>query len=85
MFEVPHIVLAYLAAVNPDAVGTLVREKYPCAIPDNLAMALGHRVQPLAATHVRLPDDIVAWLGPAKPEHLLLQGESREGGSAVAL
>ena len=33
----------------------------------------------LAAAHIRLPDDRVANLGPAKPEHLLLQGKSGEG------
>ena len=48
-------------------------------IHDNLALALGHRVQPLAFAHVRLSDDIVANLGLVEPEHLLLQGESGEG------
>ena len=31
------------------------------------------------ATNVKLPDDIVASLGPAEPEHLLRQGESGAG------
>ena len=44
-------------------------------IHDNLALALGHRFQPLAFAHVRLSDDIVANLGLVEPEHLLLQGE----------
>ena len=48
-------------------------------IHDNLVLALGHRVQPFAFTHVRLSTDIVANLGLVKPEHLLLQGESGEG------
>ena len=79
MFEGPHLVLAHLVAVHPESVGTLFPEKDPSAIHDNLALALGHRVQPLAAALVRLPDDIVANLGPAEPEHLLLQGESGKG------
>ena len=79
MLEGPHIVLAHLVAVHPDAVGTLVPEKDSSYIPDNLAMALGHRVQTLAAAHVKLPDDIVSRLGPTRPDHLLLQGESGEG------
>ena len=45
----------------------------------NLALVLGHRIQPLAAALVRLPDDIVAMLGPAEPEYLLLQGEFGDG------
>ena len=78
MLEGPHIVLAHLVAVHPNAIKTLVCEKDPSAIPDNLALALGHRVWPLAAAHVRLHDDIVASLGPAEPEHLLLQDKSWE-------
>ena len=74
----PHY-LAHFVVVHQDAVGTLVPEKDPSAIHDDLALALGHRVQPLAAAQVRLPDDIVAILGPAEPEHLLLQCESGEG------
>ena len=81
VLEGPHIVLSQHVAVHPDAVGTLVPEKDPSAIPGNLLLALVHRVQPLAAAHVRLPVDIVASLGPAKPEHILLQGESGEGAS----
>ena len=69
----------HLLAIHPDAVGTLVPEKDTIAIHDNLALALGHRVQPFAAALVRLPDDIVANLGPAEPELLLLQGDSGEG------
>ena len=61
------------------AVGTLFPEKDPCAIHDNLALALGHHIQPLAAALVRLPNDIVANLGPAEPEHLLPRGEFGEG------
>ena len=57
----------------------IVPEKDPSAIHDNLALALGHCVQPLNATHVRLPDDIVASFGPVNSEHLLLQGKSWEG------
>ena len=78
MLEGPHIVLAHFVGVHPDAVGTLVPEKDPRYIPDNLAMALGHRVQTLAAAHVKLPDDIITSLGQAKTEHLLLLGESGE-------
>ena len=79
MLEGPHIVLANIVAVHPEAVGTLVPTKDPSAIHDNLALALGHRIQPLAAAHVGLPDDIVANLDPVESEHLLLQGESGEG------
>ena len=74
MLKGPHIVLAHLVAVHPDAIGTLFPEKDPSAIHDNLTLALGHRIQPLAAALVRLPNDIVANLGPAEPEYLLLQG-----------
>ena len=63
---------------HPDSAETLVPEKDPSAIPDDLGMALGHCVWPLAAAHVRLHDDIVASLGPAEPEHLLLQDKSWE-------
>ena len=70
---------------HPDSAGTLVPEKDPSAIPDDLALALGHHVRPLAAAHVRLHDDIVASLGPAEPEHLLLQGKSWEGATGVEL
>ena len=38
--EGPHIILAHVVAVHPDADGTLVSEKDPSAIPENLAMAL---------------------------------------------
>ena len=76
MLEGPHIVLAQIVAAHQDAVGPFVLNS---AIHDNLALALGHRVQPLAAVLVRLPDYIVANLGLAEPEHLLLQGESGEG------
>ena len=79
MLEGPHIVLAHLDAVHPEAVGTLFPEKDPSDIHDNLALALGHRAQPLAAALVSLSDDIVVNLGPAEPEHLLPQGESGEG------
>ena len=50
-------------------------EKDPSAIHDNLA--LGHHIQPLAATLVRLHDDIVVNLGPVKPELILLQSKSK--------
>ena len=79
MLKGPHIVLAHLVAVHPESVGPLFPEKDPSAIHDNTALALGHRVQPLAAALVRLPDDIVVNLGPVEPEHLLLQGKSEEG------
>ena len=75
MLEGPRIVLAHLVAVHPESIGTLFPEKDPIAIHDNLA--LGHRIQPLAATLVRLHDDIVVKLGPAEHEHLLLQSESK--------
>ena len=73
MLKRPNIVLAHIVAVHPDSVGTLVPEKDPSCIPDNLAVALGHRVWSLAAAYVRLHDNIVTSLGLAKPEHLLLQ------------
>ena len=79
MLEGLHIVLACLIAVHPESVGTLFPEKDPSDIHDNLALALGHCVQPLAAALVRIPDDIVGNLGPTEPEHLLLQGKSGEG------
>ena len=79
MLKGPHIVLAQLVAVHPDAVGILYPEKDPIPIHDNLALALGHRIKPLAAALIRLPDDIFANLGPAEPEYLLLQGEFGEG------
>ena len=47
-------------------------------IHDNLALALGHRVQPLAFAHIKLTDDIVAILGLVEPEHIMLHGESGE-------
>ena len=72
----PHIAFAHLTAVHPESVGTLFFEKDPSFIHDNLA--LGHRAQPFAATLVRPFDDIVVNLGPTKPEHLLLKGESGE-------
>ena len=74
----PHI--AHLVAAHQDAVGTIVPEKDSSVIHNNLALSLGHRLQPLAAALVKLPDDIiVANLGPAKPENLLHQGKSGEG------
>ena len=76
MLERQHIVLAHLVAVQPDAVGTIFPEEDPGAIHDHFALALGHHIQPLAAATLRLPDDIVASLGPAESEHLLLQGKS---------
>ena len=78
MLKVPVIVLAHLVAVHPESLGTLFSEKDPSAIHDNLALALGYHAQPLAATLVRLSDDIASNLGLAEPEHLLLQGESGE-------
>ena len=72
-------VFAHLVAIHLESVGTLFPEKDPSAVHDNLALALGHCVQPLAATLVRIPDDIIGNLGPAESEHLLLQGESGEG------
>ena len=64
---------------SPYGVGTLFPEKNSSAIHDNLTLALGHRIQPLAAALVRLTDDIFANLGPAEPEYLLLWGEFGEG------
>ena len=78
MLQGQHIVPAHLDAVHLYAVGIIFPENDPSDIHDNLALSLGHRIQPLAAALVRLPDDIVVNLGPAKPEHLLLQGESGE-------
>ena len=49
MLEGPHIDLANLVTFHPDAVGTLVSENDPSALPDNLTLALWHRIQPLAA------------------------------------
>ena len=40
-----------------------------------VALALEHRIQPLAAAH----DVIVTNLGPAEPEHLLLHDATGEG------
>ena len=74
MLKWTHINLAHLVAVHPDVVRTLFPKKHP-----RLFMTISHRVQPLAASLVRLPDDIVANLSPAEPEHLLLQGQSGEG------
>ena len=70
----PRTVLAHLVTVHSESVGILFSEKDPSAIHKNLALALGHRIQTLAAALVRLPEDIVDNLGPAEPEHLLLQG-----------
>ena len=56
---------------HPDSAGTLVPEKDPSAIPDDLALALGHCVWPLAAAHVRLQDDIVKTLKLNKSAQLL--------------
>ena len=78
MLKGPHIVFAHLVAAHPESVKTLFPEKDPNDIHDNLALALGHQAQSLAAALVRLSDDIVINLGSAKPEHLLLQGESGE-------
>ena len=69
----------FLIAVHQESVGTLFPEKDRSAIHENLALAIRHCVQPLAAALVRTPDDIVINLGPAEPEHLLLQGQSGEG------
>ena len=63
----PHIVLANPVAVHPESIGSLFPEKDTSTIHENLALALGHRVQPLAAAIVRLSDDIVVNLGPAEP------------------
>ena len=71
MLEGPHIVLALFVVVHPDAVGSLVP----------VALALEHRIQPLAAAH----DDIVTNLGPAEPEHLLLHDATGEGAVRVEL
>ena len=60
MLEGPHIELAHLVDVHPDAVETLFPEKYPSDVHDNLVLALGHSIQPLAGTLFRLPDDIIA-------------------------
>ena len=75
----PHIVLAHLVALHPESFEPLSLIKTTGDIHDNLALALGHRTQPLAAALVRISDDIVVILGPSEPEHLLLQGKSGEG------
>ena len=64
----PHIVLAHLVTVYPDAIGKLVAENYPSAIHDNLALALEHSIQPLTAALVRFPGDIFASLGKVQCE-----------------
>ena len=74
-----QIVLTHLFAVHLESIGTVFPEKDPSADHDNLALALRHRVQPLAAALVRLPVDKVVILGPAEPEQLLFYGESWEG------
>ena len=79
MFEGLNFVHAHLVDVHAEAIGTFVPEKDPSAIHDNLVLALGHCVKPLAAALFRLPDDIVANLGPAEPEYIPLQCESGEG------
>ena len=61
----PHIVLAHLVAALPEFFGTLSPKRDPSDIHDNIAQSLGHSVQSLASTLVRLPDDIVVILGPA--------------------
>ena len=78
MLKGPHIVLPQLVAIHPESFGTLFAEKDPSGIHDNLALALSHRAQPLAAALVRLSDDIVINLGLVEPKHLLHQGESGE-------
>ena len=57
----------------------------PSAIPDNLALAYGHHVWPLAAAQVRLHAELVASLGPAKLELLLLQAKSWKGDTGLEL
>ena len=85
MLKRPYIVHAQLVAVHPESVGTLFLEKDHSDIYDNLALALGHRAQPLAAALISISDDIVVNLGSAEPEHLLPQGESGEGGEGKAV
>ena len=63
MLEGPDIVLACLIAGHPESVGNIFPEKDPSAIYYNLALTLGHHVQPLAAALVRLPIEIVGNLG----------------------
>ena len=77
MLKGPYIVHAHLVAVHLESVGTLFPEKDPSDIHDNLALALGHRAQPLAAALVSLSYDIVVNLGPAEPELILLQSKSK--------
>ena len=79
MLKRPYIVFAHLVAVHPQSVGTIFHDKDPSTIHDNLALALEHCTQPLAAVLFRLSDEIVVNLGQAEPEHLLLHGESGEG------
>ena len=55
MLEGPFIVLAHRIVVHPEFVETLIPKNDPSAIHDSIAMALGHRVQPLGAALVRLP------------------------------
>ena len=78
MLKGPHIVLAHLFAVPPEPIGTLFPDKDLSDIHDNLALPLRHHAQPLAATLVRLFDDIVSNLGPAEAEHFLFQDDSGE-------
>ena len=56
MLKGPYIVIAHLVAVLSESIGTLFTEKDPSAIHNNLALALGHHAQPLAAALVRLSD-----------------------------
>ena len=71
MLDGPHIVLTNHVAAHPESVETLFLEKDPRAVHDNLALTLGHNVQPLTAALVRLPD---VNLGPTVPENILLPG-----------
>ena len=51
MLEGSNIVLAQIVAVHHDDFGTFVLQKDPIVIPDNLALALGYRIQPLSAAN----------------------------------
>ena len=74
MLEGQHIVPAHLDAVHLYAVGIIFPENDPSDILDNLALARGHCIQPLAAARVRLPDDIFANSALGKSGEGALQG-----------
>ena len=54
-------------------IGTSILEEDPLAVPDDLALALGHRSEPPVGPHVTLPDHVVAGLGSPQLESVLAQ------------